>query len=232
MKIAVMQPYIFPYIGYFQMVNASDIFVFYDNVDYIQRGYINRNNLLSGDGKQYFTVPVKKSSLGTKINEVVISDYGKWKVKFLKQIKFTYSKAPFFSDIYMILEQFLENKKYDKISDFSAESVIMICNYLGMQNQFLFSSEIEGLNEINDKVEKLEHILNTYKASEIILPPGSKELYKNWEPIKAKKRTLKSLEINYKQFNFQFVENLSVIDVLMFNEVEKVQSFIEKVNYQ
>ena len=232
MKVAVMQPYIFPYIGYFQMVSASDIFVFYDNVDYIQRGYINRNNLLSGDGKRYFTVPVNKSSLGTKINEVMISDYDKWKVKFLRQIKFTYSKAPFFDDIYEVLENFLENKKYDKMSDFSSESVIMICNYVGMRNQFLFSSEIEGLNEINDKVEKLEHILNTYKANEIILPPGSKELYKYWEPIKAKKRTLKSLEINYKQFNFQFVENLSIIDVLMFNEVEKVQSFIEKVNYQ
>ncbi|MBF8150973.1 WbqC family protein [Winogradskyella sp. F6397] len=232
MKVAVMQPYIFPYIGYFQMVNASDIFVFYDNVDYIQRGYINRNNLLSGDGKQYFTVPVKKSSLGTKVNEVVISDYGKWKVKFLKQIKFTYSKAPFFNDIYDILENFLENKKYDKISDFSLESVIMISNYLEMRNQFAFSSEIEGLSEFDDKVEKLEHILNNYKASEIILPPGSKELYKYWEPINAKKSTLKAPEIKYKQFNFQFVENLSIIDVLMFNEIEKVKSFIENVNYQ
>ncbi|WP_417875625.1 WbqC family protein [Winogradskyella sediminis] len=232
MKVAVMQPYLFPYLGYFQMVKASDIFVFYDNVDYIQRGYINRNNMWSSNGKQYFTVPVNKSRLGTKINEVLIRDFDTWKTKFLKQLRFTYAKAPFFNPTYELLERFLEQKKYEKISDLSSDSVRMICNCLGLHNQFALSSEIEGLTEIKDKGDKLDYILTHYKAREIILPPGSTELYKHWKPENAKKRTLEIPEINYKQFNFQFIEHLSIIDVLMFNALENVLSFVEKVNYQ
>ncbi|MEM5564599.1 WbqC family protein [Psychroserpens sp. AS72] len=232
MKVAIMQPYLFPYIGYFQMVSASEIFVFYDNVDYIQRGFINRNNLLSSNGKQYFTVPVKKSSLGTKINEVFISDYDTWKTKFLTQIKFTYSKAPFFDSIYEVLENFLQKKKYFMISEFSSESVIMILEYLNIQNHILFSSEIKEFKDINDKVEKLEYILNRLEARTILLPPGSKQLYMDWEPINIEKKILEMPEIFYKQFDYQFVENLSIIDVLMFNEPEKVRWFIEKINYQ
>jgi len=235
MKVAIMQPYFFPYIGYYQMVNACDKFVFYDSVNYMQRGYINRNQILSVDGKQYFTVPVKKSSLGTKIIEILISDYENWKIKFLNQIKYTYSKAPYFKDVYALLENFLVDKQYTQISDLASSSIIMISDYLNIKREFIFSSDLQGLSNLEDKVDKvdkLEYILHSQKANAIILPPGSKLLYKDWQPKTLEKNILAMPNIDYKQFNKQFVENLSIIDVLMFNTPSDVLSFIQNFKYQ
>lgn len=232
MKIAVMQPYVFPYLGYFQMVSASDCFVFYDNVDYKQRGFINRNQFLSNGSKQYFTVPVKKSSLGTKINEVEVVDYAQWKTKFFKQIQFSYSKAPFFEETFRFLNEFLNHKDYSYISELASDSVIALTKYFRLKRDFVLASQIPELNKFIDKIDKLEHIMDCLKASAIVLPPGSKMLYQNWHPKNGKKETLELPKIVYKQFGNTFVENLSIIDVLMFNEQKQVLSYIETLNYQ
>lgn len=232
MKLAVMQPYLFPYLGYFQMIYESDKFIIYDSVDYIQRGFVNRNQILSSRGKQYFTVPVKKSKLGTKINEVLIDDYIKWKIKFLKQIKFTYSKAPNFNIIYSLIKDFLDNKDYFRISDLASDSLKILSKHFKLETEFVFSSDISELKKNNNKIEKLEYILTTENASAIVLPPGSKELYQEWQPKEIDKKILALPDVKYSQFNSGFVNHLSIIDVLMFNSYDDVLDFIKNTTFQ
>ena len=84
MKLAIMQPYIFPYLGYFQLLNSVDHFVFYDDVNFIKGGWVNRNQLLINNQNKFFTVPLKKIISFTPINEVEIHKklYPNWRSKF------------------------------------------------------------------------------------------------------------------------------------------------------
>ena len=86
MKLAVMQPYLFPYIGYFQLIYAVDKFVLYDDVNYINKGWINRNNILVNGKGNLFTIPLKDASQNKLINEIYVSDEPKWKINFLQVI--------------------------------------------------------------------------------------------------------------------------------------------------
>src|ERR1035437_356071 len=96
MKLAIMQPYIFPYLGYYQLVNTVDTFVFFDDVNYIKKGWINENNILVNDAAYKFTLPVKDSSQNKRINQIELSDYKTWCDKFLKTLSSTYKKSPQF----------------------------------------------------------------------------------------------------------------------------------------
>jgi len=93
-----MQPYVFPYIGYFQLIELADVFVFYDDVNFIKQGWINRNNVLANNKSLLFTIPLNKISSFVKINEVIINEnfFNKWQNKFLRTIEQSYKKAPFF----------------------------------------------------------------------------------------------------------------------------------------
>src|SRR4051812_42347879 len=101
MRLAIMQPYIFPYIGYFQLIAAVDAFVIYDDVNYIKQGWINRNRILFNGKDLLFTVPLENASSFKKINEVSVHKhlYEGWKVKFGKSLRATYFKAPYFNEI-------------------------------------------------------------------------------------------------------------------------------------
>ncbi|VXC55839.1 WbqC family protein [Chryseobacterium sp. 8AT] len=105
MKIAVMQPYIFPYIGYFQLIKAVDKFIFYDDVNYIKGGWINRNNILINKNKSLFTIPLDKASPFITINETNINlkIFREWRLKFLKTMEQSYKKAPYYSQTYSII---------------------------------------------------------------------------------------------------------------------------------
>lgn len=104
MKIAVMQPYLFPYIGYFQLLNAVDMFVVFDDVNFIKKGWINRNNILVNRQKYLFTVPLKDASQNKLIKEVQIADDG-WQEKFLKTVAQSYKKAEFFDEAFALIEK-------------------------------------------------------------------------------------------------------------------------------
>ena len=120
MKIAVMQPYIFPYIGYFQLINAVDKFVIFDDVNFINKGWINRNNILLNNLPYLFTLPLKKSSQNKLINEIEIANDKIWNQKFLKTLQAAYSKAPNFSEVYNLVDRIV-NSGLDKLSDFLTE---------------------------------------------------------------------------------------------------------------
>lgn len=229
MTVAIMQPYVFPYIGYFQLINAVDTFVFYDNVDYIQRGWINRNRIQINKIEAYFTVPVVKSKLGAQINTIEILNYNAWKLKFLKTIELSYKKAPYFEITFSFINKLLNKKDFTHISDLSIETVKTLSKFLDIETNFKVASELDlDFNSNVDKENKIEQIMETIGAKEIIMPPGSFELYKNWKPDGIVKRTMELNTVTYNQRNPNFIENLSIIDLMMFNSLDELKELINK----
>lgn len=231
MKIAVMQPYIFPYIGYFQLINAVDKFVFYDDVNFIKHGWINRNRILVNGKDLLFTVPIQNISQNRKINETEIAEmqYNKWYKKFKKTLNNTYLKAPYYEEVIEIIENVFETRtKF--IPDLTIKSVLIVCEYLGIKKQFESSSEIYSENVELEKADRLIDICKRNKSTEYINPIGGKEIYTKAE-FAEKGINLKFLstnQIDYKQFVNEFIPNLSIIDVMMFNPKDEIKRFLNE----
>ena len=221
-----MQPYFFPYIGYWQLINAVDTFVIYDDVSFIKGGYINRNSLLNNSNAQLVTLELAGASSNKNINDITIGDNSK---KLLKTIKQNYSKAPFYKNIFPILEEILNNKEKE-LHKFLGFSLLILAKYLDMNTNFIYSSDIKNNKKLNaqDRLIEISEILN---ATDYINSIGGVELYDKeiFSQHKINLRFLRTEEIWYKQFNDKFVPNLSIIDLLMFNEKEQVK-LILKIN--
>lgn len=229
MKIAIMQPYVFPYLGYFQLINAVDTFVFYDDVHFIKKGFINRNFILSNNGKLLFTIPCKKVSQNKLIKEVELNFDSKERRKFLSTIQHNYSKAPHFEIIFELLKSMILGSKSVYISELAIESIQLISNYLQIKTDFKKSSEYHAKSQGMEKTERLIHISKSENAKSYYNPIGGELLYSksifNTNCIDL--YFLKSIPISYKQFNDDFVANLSIIDVLMFNSVEEIRLYLD-----
>ncbi|MAJ13311.1 MAG: hypothetical protein CMD09_04870 [Flavobacteriales bacterium] len=224
MKIAVMQPYFFPYIGYWQLINIVDIFVIYDDVSFIKGGYINRNSLLNKSNAQLITLELFGASSNKKINDINLGDN---RNKLLKTIKQNYSKAPFYNNILPLIEEIINNNE-KKLHKFLAFSLIEVSKYLNIKTNFIYSSEIKNNKSLNaqDRLIEISKILN---ATEFINPIGGIELYDRevFSKNMINLSFLKTSKISYNQFNDNFVSNLSIIDVLMFNDKEQIKSILE-----
>jgi hypothetical protein len=231
MKVAIMQPYIFPYIGYFQLIQAVDKFIFYDDVNFIKKGWINRNQILINNQAHLITIPLNKASQNILIKDTLISYEENWAKKLLNNLEHNYKKAPYFNDAYSLIKQILE-KNFNTISDFAINSIIEVSNYLEINTNFELSSE-KYMDSIYLKKElRLIGICKKNNATDYINPIGGKEIYTK-EDFKNKGLKLKFIEpqINeYKQFNSGFISGLSIIDVLMFNSKEEVRKMLN--NYE
>ncbi|WP_172588120.1 WbqC family protein [Shewanella xiamenensis] len=225
MKFAVMQPYIFPYLGYYQLVSAVDNFVFYDDVTFIKGGYINRNHILSNGVAQRFTIPVPGMSSNTLINKL---SFDKNIIKILKTIQQSYSRSPYFKEIYPLVEFVLtsENRSVDYIC---AKSITEIFSYLGVDKSFFFSRDLEYQRDLSaaDKLISMAKVLNSY---DYINSPGGKSLYDK-EYFLKHNVNLSFIEIDeyiYNQNSEKFIPHLSIIDVLMWNSKVDVLKLLTK----
>lgn len=230
MRIAVMQPYIFPYIGYFQMVKAVDKFVFYDDVNFIKRGWINRNKILINGKDNIFSIPLVKASQNISINQTYIKSetFKSWREKFLQTLTFNYKKAPHFKEVNTIINQVLHTE-CDTISELAIESVISVSKYLELETEFIIASKRFN-NKSLERQDRLIDISIKENAAQYINALGGQELYTK-ESFQEKGIILnfiKTSPITYKQFNDEFVPWLSIIDVLMFNSVDQVNEMLDK----
>lgn len=225
MTIAIMQPYFLPYIGYWQLINAVNLFVIFDDVSFINKSFINHNNILINCKKQQFTLELIKASQNKIINTIMI---GNNQEKLLKTIKMAYQKAPYFINIFPIIEKILlqEEKNLSKFIGFSLEE---ISTYLGMDTQFIYSSDVNKNNDLKAQ-NKIIEICKKLKATNYINPIGGQELY-NKKVFEYENITLNFLKtdfIEYKQFKNEFIPYLSIIDILMFNSIDKIKNMLEK----
>ena len=229
--IAIMQPYLFPHIGYFQLVNAAKEFVFYDDVNYIKKGWINRNNILVNGKSNKFTVPIDNPSQFVKIKNTHLKKdlYENWVIKFFKSIHQNYCQAPYYDEVYFILELVFLNSKIESISDLSSHSIIETSKYLNLKTNFHFSSIDFSESKPLERAERLVSIVSKFKSTEYINSIGGVELYNKsfFRKYNINLSFLDSEITTYKQFKNDFVPGLSMIDVLMFTGKEQINDMLK-----
>ena len=228
MKLAITQPYFFPYLGYFQLINAVDKFVFYDDVNFMKNGWINRNRIIINKAPHYFTVQLKGASSNKLINEVEFRDN---RPKLKKTIQVTYKRAPFFEDVWHVIEECL-NFETEYIGELASFSVKRVCQYLGIKTIFEDSSKSYSGTKGLGKNERLYEICKINNAATYINPPGGKKLYKkdDFKKENIELLFLKPKFTKYRQFSDEFIPRMSIIDVMMFNSVEKIKEMLD--NYE
>lgn len=225
MKVAVMQPYFFPYLGYFQLIRAVDAFVVFDDVSFIKRGWISRNAILGGGVAQRLTLDTSGASQNRLISEVGV---GANRDKLLKTIRQNYAQAPQFGAAYPVIEEALALPEAN-LARFLERGLQLVCGYLGLQPGWHCSSGMEkeaGLRG-QDKVLALCEALG---ASHYINLPGGQALYDRAE-FARRGITLSFIRprpIAYRQLGGPFVPNLSIIDVMMFNDREQCANLLQE----
>ena len=225
-RIAVMQPYFFPYIGYFQLMHAADTFVFLDDVSYIKGGWINRNRILIQGMPAYLTIPCRNISQNIYIRDIQHNLDDKLRDKLLKKVQLAYSKAPFFKDIFGLFSAVIYSDS-GSISRLAMKSVESVCAHLGMETALLTSSELDYRRD-PDKSLRMVAACETLDASVYLNASGGKKLYNSDSfrnhgiDIRFVDGTCKA----YKQYGTDFVPSLSILDVLMFNSVDSVQKML------
>jgi hypothetical protein len=229
MTLAIMQPYLFPYIGYFQLMNAADKFVFYDDVNFIKQGWINRNRILQNGQPFTFTVPVKNLSSFTKIKDTLVDEnsYAIWQKKFVKTLSINYSKAPFFLTVLELVKRVLPENAVS-VSELAKKSVMEVCQYLSINTEIVPAAEIYCNTDLNSQARVID-ICKQENASRYINVAGGIALYNypDFEKENIELNFIHSNSIEYKQFGAAFQPFLSIIDVLMFCPVPQVRSFLK-----
>jgi len=226
MKIAIMQPYFFPNLGYIQLVNMVDKFVFYDDVNFKKSGWVARNRIISRTNPyQYFGIQLNGASQNKLINEITI---GNDSIKKLKTIKHIYSKAPFYNDVYPLIEECL-NSPVSSIAEMAAKSVVLVADYLGIETEFEFGSKRHARSKTLGKVERLISICKKENATSYYNLSGGVGLYSQefFKEFGIELKFIESKEVSYNQFEKEFIDNLSIIDVLMFNSVKNTRKLLD-----
>jgi len=228
MKLAVMQPYLFPYIGYWQLIHAADVFVIFDDVNYINRGYINRNSILVNGKEQRFTLELKGASQNKWINQI---DVGNNESKLLRTVELAYKKSPNFKAVYPLIEKVLVNEE-ENLAYFVGDSIKTVSDYLGVNTTFIYSSDLNKYNNLKGQ-EKIIDIAVRLSADHYINAIGGQGLYDetqfNQEGIML--RFLKTQINEYKQFGNEFISYLSIIDILMFNDLTDVHEMLNAYDF-
>ena len=222
-----MQPYLFPYIGYWQLIYAVDKFVIFDDVNYKKKGHINRNKILV-EGKPFqFTLNLKGASQNKLINEIQIGDNVQ---NILNLIEYNYKKSPYFKKVFSLLEEIF-NQEEKNLAKFIGYSLKKISNYLEIDVKFIFSSEIDKNNQLKNQ-NKIINICQKLKATNYINVISGKELFDKeiFLKNKIKLNFINTNSFKYQQFNNEFIPFLSIIDVMMFNDLDTLKIIINQYN--
>jgi len=220
-RIAIMQPYLFPYIGYFQLIQDVDQFIVYDNIQYTKKGWINRNRILRNGKDVLFSIPLKKDSDFLDIKEREIAADFK-KDKLLNQIREAYRRAPYFEQAFILIKEVVLAEETNLFS-FIHNSLRKTCEYLAIATEIVVSSHLQIDHSLRGK-DKVVAICKNAGADVYINSVGGQELYSK-EEFSAHGidlMFLKTKPFEYKQFNNEFVPWLSIIDIMMFNSKDQI----------
>lgn len=218
MILAVMQPYIFPYIGYYQLVYSADIFISYDDVSFIKQGYINRNNILANGNPLRFTLPVIGASSNALIQNLEYSN----SKKILRTIAQAYARAPYFGDVFPIIE-LVFNQENRSVAHINSLSIQVVFEYLNIDKKILIASQID-YDRTKERADRLIELSKVHCCEQYVNSPGGRELYqKEYFQKKGVKLNFIESQIQpYAQNSDVFVPYLSMIDILMNCSKEEV----------
>ena len=230
MNLGIMQPYFFPYIGYFQLIRAVDRFIAYDDVTFIKQGWINRNRILANGSPLLFSVPLSGAGSHTLIRDVSINNalYAGWRKKFYKTLEQYYRKAPQYEKVLPMIKDVMASES-QLISTFALHSIKAVCAYLALTTE-LVETAINYNNSHLKAEDRVIDICRQEGAQTYVNATGGQELYShdNFKRNGIELKFLKCKNISYKQPGSPFVPWLSIIDVLMFNPPGVVRELIDQ----
>lgn len=214
-SIAVMQPYIFPYIGYWQLIYAVDRFIIYDDVNFINRGWINRNRILINKFPAYITFPLYQSSQNKRICDISLQQLPIWRNKLIKTIEMNYGKSPFFNDVFPIVENIIFYKS-DNLSDYIANQLQRLAVFMGIETEIVQTSRSYENNDLSGQ-ERILDICRREGASTYINAQGGLAYYdaNSFQSAGINLHFIVMRSLPYKQRTNGFVPYLSIIDALM-----------------
>lgn len=230
MKLAIMQPYFFPYIGYFQLIAAADLFVVYDNIKYTKKGWINRNRMLQNGKDAMFSLPLKSDSDFLDVRErELAADFNREKL--LGQFSGAYRRAPYFEQTFPLVEQIVRHEDTN-LFRYLHHSIVKTCEHLEIGTGIKISSDIAIDHGLRNQ-DKVLALCAATGASTYVNAIGGMELYSR-ETFRDKGIDLKFIRtkpFEYVQLGNAFIPWLSIIDVMMFNPLETIQTCIT-TNYE
>jgi len=234
MKLAIMQPYLFPYIGYWQLLNIADEWVFFDVVKYSKKSWMNRNRILHPDQNkqfQYITVPIKKHENGSLINKVRVNNNENWRDKVLGQLTvYKRLKAPFYVETIELIQSIFATE-YDLFLSLVIESVKKTACHLDIDLDYKIASDLNfDRDEISGPGDWALAISKSQEADKYINPYSGHEIFdeNKFRKNGIELRFLRSGLSEYKQsWREKYVEGLSIIDVMMFNSKEEIRTLLD-----
>lgn len=236
MILGIMQPYFFPYLGYFDHINVCDHWVVFDTAQYIRHGYVNRNRILHpnpqpGKQWQWFIVPLQKYARDAAIKDILVEAGDKWKKKIIAQLNHYRKKAwANYRGTVSFIEDCLDTDE-TSLSRLNVRIMDRFCRKVGIPFEYSIFSEMDvAIGSVNDPGEWALRISEAMGADEYVNPPGGRSLF---DPEKFRsigcKLTIREPEVfAYKPNGFPFVEHLSIIDALMWNSVERISTFLRE----
>lgn len=216
MRVAIMQPYFLPYIGYFQLIAAVDKFVVYDNIKYTKKGWINRNRMLVNGKEALFTVPLRSSSDALNIGERELhGDFDR--VRLISKFQSAYRRAPFFNETMGVLEQVVKHDD-SNLFGFLRNSIASITSHLDIATDLCISSDLPIDHSLTSQ-DKVLAICKALGATTYVNAIGGKALYSTEAFAKQgiDLKFIRSGPFVYPQFGNDFQPWLSIVDVMMFN---------------
>ena len=201
-----MQPYFLPYLGYWQLIHAVDKFVILDDVQFITKGWINRNKIYVNGKDQWITIPLEGANRNKLINELKICSPNNWAAKLQRTIEYNFKKAPNFEEGYQLFQSII-NFKTNDLTTLLVRSIKLICNFLNIQTEVILSSDITSINSLKGQA-RIIYICKKLNSSFYYNPQGGIDLYKK-EDFTKENIQLNFVRTNSKSsFLYSFLESM------------------------
>lgn len=232
-KVAIMQPYFLPYIGYWQLINSVDVFVVYDDIQFTKKGWVNRNRYLMNGSDNMFSLPLKKASDYLNVIDRELSDTANNDLaKQLRKIESAYKKAPYFAVIMPLIKDcFVYDEK--NLFRYIYHSILTISRALEISTEIVVSSSLGVSTDLKGQ-ERVIETCKMLRATDYINPIGGKVLYAAAD-FAANGLELHFQSVNpyvYPQFGNEFLPHLSIVDVLMFNGLEQTKLMLTEMTLE
>ena len=222
-KTAIMQPYFFPYIGYFQLIAAVDLFIVYDNIKYTKKGWINRNRLLNNGKAAVFSLPLRSGSDSLDVRDrELAADFRRNKL--LNQINGAYRRAPFFAQTFSLIERVVRHED-SNLFRYVEHSILRTCEHLGIATEVRRSSEVAADHSLKGQ-ERVLALCEAVGTTNYVNAIGGVHLYSRdeFQTRGVRLEFIESTPFEYAQFGGDFVPWLSIIDVMMFNPLDVIRT--------
>ncbi len=227
-----MQPYFLPYIGYFQLLSSVDKFVVFDDVNFINRGWINRNRILLNGKAHLFTVPLRRASQNKRICDLDIVADSDWSEKLMRTIQQAYLKAPYYLEVLSTVEDIVYFDTL-KLDEYLLHSITSIARLLPIETEIVPTSRVYANATLHGQ-DRILDICRRESALVYINPIGGTELYDRNRFSRAgiELKFLRPMQTSYRQSSNEHLPFLSTLDVLMHNGVEGTRKLLKAFHYE